>query len=104
MDNVCGIQSGGELQCKNLEALSGTFLQVAVGDQFYCAIDSQQNIQCSYGAESQGYLPIPTEKFVQIDSGTSHTCGIDVEGAVHCWGIDEYGETVTPSGYSSYPF
>ena len=36
--------------------------------------------------------------FVSVRAGSHHTCGVRTDGAVACWGNDEYGQSSTPTG------
>ena len=36
--------------------------------------------------------------YVSISAGNGHTCGIREDGAVDCWGFDEYGQATPPEG------
>ena len=37
-------------------------------------------------------------RFTQISTGDQHVCGLTSEGAVECWGDDEYGRASPPAG------
>ena len=36
--------------------------------------------------------------FVRIDSGPYHTCAMDMDGGVECWGRNDVGQTDVPEG------
>ena len=36
--------------------------------------------------------------FVQLSSGTDHTCGVRSDGTVRCWGSDGFGKSTVPTG------
>jgi len=35
----------------------------------------------------------------QAAGGSSHSCALDTLGAVHCWGLDDYGVATAPEGH-----
>jgi len=86
-------------------AAVGKVLAVAVGGEHVCAIDSKSKIRC-WGQNMYGQLgrgpgapkntPVPAQikstlSFVQVAASISHTCAIDIKGAVHCWGLGGSG-------------
>lgn len=87
-------------------APEGTFVGVAVGRGFTCALSTDGETLC-WGATSGGRTgqPDPGEendpmprplpggtRFVAIALGAGHGCGIDADGRAHCWGTNRYGE------------
>ncbi len=84
---------------------SGTnFVTVAAGDDHACAITKTGAAQC-WGANTYGQLgngtktssttPVAvtslTSGVVSIGAGLGFTCAVTSDGAVHCWGRDDYG-------------
>ncbi|MYD82592.1 MAG: hypothetical protein F4242_04360, partial [Acidimicrobiales bacterium] len=39
-----------------------------------------------------------SDNYTAVSVGTSHSCGLRTDGAVECWGHNEHGEAVAPSG------
>ena len=37
-------------------------------------------------------------KWASVSAGGNHTCGLRADGAVACWGSDEYGQATPPEG------
>ena len=40
-------------------------------------------------------------KLKNLEAGGNHTCGIDVDDELHCWGHNKYGQTGVPSEVTS---
>lgn len=38
------------------------------------------------------------DQVVDVAAGMRHTCVVDVDGRIHCWGDDEFGQTEAPEG------
>ena len=36
--------------------------------------------------------------FISADAGDEHTCGVRTDGAIECWGSNEYGQAAPPGG------
>ena len=36
-------------------------------------------------------------RFIQVNAGGDHTCGLRSDGSVVCWGSDEYGQLSVPA-------
>ena len=80
------------------------FEAIGAGGNHTCAVDTSGNTYC-WGANRQGQLGlgmtnpnqpdpqrlagVPT--FEELDAGLAHTCGIDDEDEVHCWGANLHG-------------
>ena len=88
---VAGLQSG--------------VLAVAAGQSHACAIDGNRAVSC-WGNNGQGQLgignetttPTPTPVdylrtgMIALAVGGSHTCALDGEGTVYCWGYNQDGQ------------
>jgi alpha-tubulin suppressor-like RCC1 family protein len=51
----------------------------------------------SKGTHDRADAPVLAEvphgvTFIDVSAGTGHTCGVDTDGAVWCWGANQYGE------------
>lgn len=42
--------------------------------------------------------PGPDAPLVQVSAGRDHSCGLDKDGRIHCWGRDYHGSTFSPEG------
>ena len=40
-------------------------------------------------------------QFSSVSAGTLHTCGVEIDGSVACWGEGTFGETSPPDGQFS---
>jgi alpha-tubulin suppressor-like RCC1 family protein len=85
------------------------FATLTAGAAHTCALTADGTAYC-WGANHSGELGTGTDaagrtvasgtparvatdiSFIAITAGTSHTCGVAVDGTVHCWGMDWYGE------------
>ena len=45
-----------------------------------------------------GQATPPSGEFASVSAGGLHTCGVRTDGAVECWGDDDYGQATPPSG------
>lgn len=80
-------------------------IQVAGGEWFTCA-RGFDGVRC-WGRNAAGELgkgagqdqafpdqivPLPDVQVARIDAGEQHACALDTEGALWCWGSDEFGQ------------
>jgi len=105
----CGIDSTGVIQCWGDAVMSywedwgdevdyvsvfpsGVFTEISPDSP--CALAEDGSIQCWF-LES----PHPGT-FSQFSVGTNlnHNCGIDSTGSIHCWGMNQFGQSNPPSG------
>ena len=85
--------------------LSTSVLAVAAGDDHSCALANVGTVLC-WGRNDSGQLgnstttdrwtptraAVPGGSVVGITAGANHTCAILADGAVLCWGRNEYGQ------------
>lgn len=83
---------------------------IATGDSHSCALSFLGGLWC-WGANGSGQLgtdstaadslvpvqvtaagPLAGRELVQVDAGGAHTCVVDADGGVHCWGDNQYGQ------------
>jgi|GEM_PF-3410410 len=63
-----------------------------------CAIRATDRTVACWGDNDYGRANPPAGRFLKIDSGTMHVCGIKEDGSVACWGTNSKGESTPPAG------
>jgi alpha-tubulin suppressor-like RCC1 family protein len=103
---------GGTTQTADPQAVLQfeTFSQIAAGDYHTCAIDGSTQSAFCWGSNASGQIGgnlIPGgiqafrvsvtggHNFVKITAGGSHSCAIDVNGDLYCWGANSGGQVGT---------
>ena len=89
------------------DAAAGGFKTVAVGQGHACAADGRGVATCwGQGAQQQWGVPYAEagvtqlhtvagqQRFKQLVAGAAHTCGVDLQGDVYCWGAGRLGGPV----------
>ena len=46
-------------------------------------------------------VPLASTRFIAVDSGSSHACGLRIDGTVNCWGNNLHGQASAPDGQFS---
>ncbi|HEX8630158.1 MAG TPA: hypothetical protein VF755_18525, partial [Catenuloplanes sp.] len=83
---------------------------IATGDRHTCTLNFFGELWC-WGANASGQLgvnsaaadslvpvrvtaraPLAGRELLQVDAGAAHTCVVDGDGEVYCWGENEYGQ------------
>lgn len=131
LSNSCILTQDGGVQCRGsndsgilgnggdsaefvrIRGLSGGATAITVGSEFACAL-IQGNVQC-WGENGAGELgngslqnsSVPVSvvglnRITAISSGYSHSCALDSDGGVHCWGNWALGALGSP-GQSTGP-
>jgi alpha-tubulin suppressor-like RCC1 family protein len=129
-EHACALALGGAVHCWGLgdsgqtgpgasvdrpRALDGVYRTVDCGIDHTCAIDEtnvvhcwglNDRLQCGHEGASTGApmaVPLPTAAATpqRVSAGFGHTCVLDAEGAVYCWGANEAAQLGTLGGPST---
>jgi len=95
--HTCQIDTEGDVECWGslTSTLSGPRIQLDSGTGFGYAIDDS-GIFSSWGSPPAG---APGGTVTQVTTGGSHSCALEPDATVSCWGDDTYGQvTGAPSG------
>ena len=65
----------------------GQFLAVAAGNNFACAIKTDNTVAC-WGDNASGATTPPKDKLLTISARNNHVCGIRFDHTTTCWGED----------------
>ena len=76
---------------------AGTFVAVAAGRDFSCALRTDATATC-WGLNDHAQLQIPDGRFTEISAGSAHACALRTEGTIACWGANEHGQAHPASG------
>ncbi|MBS1959408.1 MAG: hypothetical protein JST80_08055 [Bdellovibrionales bacterium] len=79
------------------------FIQIGMSEDQICGVHGvDRNVFCStaasVGAEKIDLLPLqdfdgrPLRKILTLSGGKKHSCALDEEGRVFCWGSNEFGQ------------
>ena len=44
------------------------------------------------GFSDQVFVDVRHVEFAAVEAGLHHTCGLDLDGSVFCWGVNDYGQ------------
>ncbi len=101
-DGSCHPVNNDALSCPS----DCTWLQVDAGKKHTCGLDNGGHVLC-WGENNRGQLgngttdatEIPQRVLVppgvvfqQVSAGSEHTCAVDEDGAVWCWGRNNHGQ------------
>lgn len=80
---------------------SHTFVDIAAGQEYGLAIDSEGKLHAWGARDANGLGTVPEElqdiKFASIDGGRFNFTAIDVDGNVYSWGSNKFNQTDIPS-------
>lgn len=89
-------QDPGEHTCSNTP---GPFTMLSLGLSHTCGLLADSSVRCWGTGMDPIKVPGSQEKFLQIDSGLEHTCGVrKQDGSIRCWGVNTAGQLDSPSG------
>ena len=112
----CGVRVDGAVVCWGLRRTparrAGGTVQRGVRRIFSsCVVFAEWTHGCVLGMTRENervqtrraarQLDVPAGRFGAVSAGGSHSCGLRVDGAVVCWGDNEYGQADAPAGVFS---
>lgn len=71
-----------------------------VGGWHTCKLNNDGSAGCA-GRNDSGQSNVPNSKFLSLDAGREHTCGVTTSNRLLCWGSDTLGQS-SPLGGSDY--
>lgn len=96
----CALSDLGEITCWGEPSVpmhppaGKGFRAISARGDTTCAIDARQEIQC-WGRPllwgTRTYTP-PAGPFVGLSVGGVHVCGLQPDGKLSCWGVDQQGQ------------
>jgi Regulator of chromosome condensation (RCC1) repeat len=106
---VCALRVDRELECREPWSMHaeqvpvGPWKQVAMAAFQACALRPDGELVCWDVGRRSLHQPLklvatPTTRFAEVSVGDRHVCGLELSGAVSCWGNDEFGQTRAPTG------
>lgn len=75
---------------------SSTYKQISAGNDFICAIRTDDTLICGGDNAPAGAPPDTGETFTHVAAGSDHACAIRSSGAIVCWGDNANGKTSPP--------
>ena len=67
----------------------GSVTMLNVGEYHNCAVKKEDNtVQC-WGDDYWGQASAPSGQFHSVGGGLTHTCGLQLDGQVQCWGANQ---------------
>ena len=105
-----GASSSGEAKARKILTHLITATQVSAGREHTCAIQTNSKVACwgngakgqfGRGSSNTNSTGVPTtipnlNNVVQISAKGDHTCVLNTDSKVLCWGNNEYGQTGRP--------
>jgi len=79
------------------------FVDFSSATEVICGLRADGSVECS---TSPGYarfgIPDHYPAMSAIDSGNTHSCGIDLQGSALCWGDNDFGQLNAPTDVSNF--
>jgi hypothetical protein len=109
--HTCGVRDNGAVECWGHEGAGqsgyhgGPYLQVAAGLYHTCAIRGSDRTVACWGAGTTNWeenhefgqsMPPADVDFADVSAGDKHTCGVEVDGNIQCWGDNVWMKLVSP--------
>ena len=103
--HTCGLRETGEIECwgsneyGQTDSPDGSFTAISADLWHTCAIRAGTGtIECWGSNYWRVESDTPPGRFTAVSAGYHHACGLRESGAIECWGLNHYGETIPPTG------
>jgi hypothetical protein len=103
-NRTCLLGFDGAARCQgegapNQPPIAGKFRRISTAGSIGCGIaDVTTDIACWNNSGSPLPLKVVGDFNLQLGTGASHVCGVEVGGVVKCAGSDTFGESTPPPG------
>lgn len=103
-NRTCLLGFDGAARCQgegapNQPSIAGKFRRISTAGSIGCGItDVTTDIACWNNSGSPLPLKVVGDFNLQLGTGASHVCGVEVGGVVKCAGSDTFGESTPPPG------
>ena len=97
----CGMTAKGELYCWGQDMFGQStpdqvfYAAYGLGHTHTCGVEEDgAALNCvgcgpEEGEPNQGQCEAPAGSFVAVDGGSGHSCGINTDGEIECWGCGD---------------
>ena len=100
--HTCGIKEDGDVECWGLESDPDV---IVITSHYICDVGSYPDVDedgdfnnTVYTLDYGQAVPPSGVRFLAVTTEDTHTCGLNEDGTVKCWGWDRYGQSTPPPG------
>jgi hypothetical protein len=98
----CAIDSEQKLSCWGWGGNGCKWEDCTTDDEckMHCPMENDDAAQCVEGkctdVDGKPMHDVPDGQFTQVSAGYDYTCALDMDGKVHCWGLNVEGQLNSP--------
>lgn len=79
------------------------FVDLSSGYNVICGLRADGSAECSVAASHPQFdIPENFPAMSQIATGDSHSCGVDLQGGIRCWGEPDFGQLNAPTDINNF--
>ncbi len=94
VSNYCGTNGGGDI---NQHIPFQQFVDIAVGNEWVCGIDTTGGIECFESNGATFTPPTTGNDYIDVVTAGDNVCGLDSAGSLFCFDLDNGGLTYNDS-------